>query len=184
MKLLSLTLLFSFAFISANSQKGTNDLQGTLHYGIPVGNLADVSNRGWGGALKGLYGFSTRKQHVSLSVGYTNFPVKKSLAGDYRFFYSTLPVMTGYRYTFGKNINKGIYLESQAGINFNKVKGFSTGITGPIFERSGTNFIWAFNIGYEYKGFEFGVQWQSAEVEHSSNEITFIGIHFGFSLFD
>lgn len=172
------------AFVFANSQKGKNSLQGAIHYGIPVNNLADVTNGGYGGALKGLYGFSARKQQVSLSIGYTNFPVKKSLSGDFDFYYSTLPVMVGYRHVLGSMIaDKGIYLESQAGINFNTIKGYSAGAGsgGPIVKKTGTDLVFALSIGYEFKGLDLSARYQSAQVRNSDNGITFVALQIGYS---
>jgi predicted porin len=174
----SITLLLLTLVVHA--QKGNNELQVAAHYGFPTGNLADITTGGYGAIAKGLYGFSRQKQQLSLSVGYTHFPVKESLSGDYNFFYSTLPVMVGYRYTFGtKSMDDGLYLEAQAGLNYNVVKGSAS--TGQSAKTTGTNFVFSPGIGYKFKGFDAAVFYQNSDLADSKDDITFFAIQLGYS---
>ncbi len=138
-----------------------------------MGDLADVSKMGYGGAVKGMYGFGIREQHVTLEAGYNYFPVK-NLPDGVSANYSAIPIYTGYRYSFSN-----FHFESQAGISINKVTGKVNG-QGSKSETS-TNFAWGLGASYSYNNIELGIRYQSSETKKEKENISFVGIRLGYN---
>nr|WP_121271671.1 outer membrane beta-barrel protein [Pedobacter schmidteae] len=171
-KLLSLTVLVGLT-ISAYAQKGKNEVQLSGQVGFPTGQLADVAKTGYGFAAKGMYGFSLRKQQVTLEAGYNRFQVDV-LPGGIDGYYSAIPIYTGYRYTIG-----GFHLEPQAGISINRVAGSSGAASASSTK---TNFAWATSVSYSLKSVELGLRYQSSEMKDSEEGLTFVGIRLAYNL--
>lgn len=164
-------ILCSIVFV--NAQKGSNIIQVSGQVGLPVGDLADVAKVGYGGAVKGMYGFGAKEQHVTLEAGYNYFPVK-DLPDGVSANYSAIPIYTGYRYSFSN-----FHFESQAGISINKITGTVDG-KGSKSETM-TNFAWALGASYTYNNIELGVRYQSSETKKEKEDITFIGIRLAYN---
>lgn len=171
-KVLVSFLLLVGITISAQAQKGNNQLQISGQVNFPTSELADAAKTGFGFAAKGMYGFSVTKQQATLEVGYDRFSIK-NLPSGIDGYYSAIPIYTGYRYTFG-----GLHLEPQAGISINKVGG-SAGSAS--VSSSSTNFAWATSVSYSLKSLELGLRYQSSEMKDSEDKITFVGVRLAYN---
>lgn len=169
--LFSLALFLGLA-IGANAQKGNNIIQLSGQVNFPTSDLADVVKTGFGFAAKGMYGFSLRKQQVTLEAGYNRFQVDVA-PGGIDANYSAIPIYTGYRYSFG-----GFHLEPQAGLSINRIAASSGSRT--VYS-SQTNFAWATSVGYSFKFMELDVRYQSSELKDSKEDLTFIGVRLAYN---
>jgi hypothetical protein len=168
---LILTLFLVFPLITL-AQKGNNLIQVGGQAAIPTSDLSDIVNTGFGGTVKGMYGFSAKPQFFTLEAGYNRFGVKNLPSGASA-HYSALPIYAGYRANLG-----GIILESQVGASFNRIAGSGSGGTASANQ---TAFGWALGAGYAYKAIELGVRYQSSEADNDELVIRFIGIHLGYN---
>lgn len=104
MIILTLTLLLIFFIIC-------------LVYGAnrSISSLLTVNIIGYGGSIKGHYGFITGNQQATIEVDYHRFPIKYP---DLRLQYSALPLYVGYRYIYNR-----LVLEPQLGLSVNRIDG-------------------------------------------------------------
>lgn len=168
---LTLAILIIFPFV-AMAQKGSNFLQVAGQAALPNGNFSDVVKIGFGGSVKGIYGFSAKPQSLTLEAGYSRFAVKHLPAvasGNY----SLLPVYVGYR----ANLS-GFILESQAGVSFNRV---ALSVPGEFHSDTQTAFGWALSAGYAFKNVELSLRYQHAEGSGDYNAIRVVGIRLGYN---
>ena len=165
--------LFFFS-VAANAQKYKQQLQVGGSLNIPTINLSNITNLGYGGYAKGMFGFSRYNQQITLEAGYNTFPVDKDLTGGFRSHYSMLPVYLGYRYLFPI----GITLESQAGISFNKLK---VGSGSAFVADKTTSFALALGAGYQLRNIELGIKYQLTNVKNSDDDITFFTVRLGYN---
>jgi len=167
----ALVCLIIFPLVTM-AQKGSNFVQVAGQLAIPTGNLSDIVKTGFGGSVKGIYGFSAKPQSVTLEAGYNRFGVK-DLPAVASGHYSALPVYAGYR----ANLS-GVVLETQAGVSFNRVAVSAPGISGSDTQ---TAFGWALSAGYEFKNAELGVRYQSSEGSKDTTVIRFLGIRLAYN---
>src|ERR1700754_3101899 len=100
------------------AQKGKNQISVGAEGALPLGDFSDVSNIGYGGSVKGLYGVGTAGQ-VTLTAGYLKFAAKKELKdalGADKISNSLIPVLAAYRHNFSV-----FYAEPQVGYSFSSV---------------------------------------------------------------
>ncbi|TDQ11251.1 porin family protein [Pedobacter metabolipauper] len=169
--LVILTLFLIFPLVTL-AQKGSNFLQLSGQAAIPTSDLSDVVKTGFGGALKGMYGFSSKPQYLTIEAGYNRFAVK-GLSSSTSAHYSALPVYAGYR----ANLS-GVILETQAGVSFNRIAG--SGLGGSASANQ-TAFGWALTAGYIFKDLELDVRYQSSEGDDDTYIIRFVGIRLGYN---
>ncbi|NRF37467.1 outer membrane beta-barrel protein [Pedobacter foliorum] len=167
----ALVFLFIFPLVSM-AQKGSNFLQVSGQAAIPTGAISDVVKTGFGGAVKGIYGFSRNPQYLTLEAGYNRFAAKNMPAGASA-HYSALPIYLGYR----ANLS-GVVLESQGGVSFNRIAGSGPGGSASANQ---TAFGWAISAGYTFKDLELAVRYQSSEGNNDVQIIRFIGIRLGYN---
>ncbi|MCG2613550.1 porin family protein [Terrimonas sp. NA20] len=172
MRSLSTLICLLILATSAQSQKGSNQLQISGHIGFPVFDMADGAKTGYGGYARGFLGFSDKPQQVTLTVGYSRFPVKGLPAGAEANL-STTPVLLGYRYFLG-----GFFLESNAGVGFNNVHIKTTNASTDL---SKTSFSWALRAGYRINPVEISVAYQNTGLDSQNEDISFVGLHIGYN---
>jgi len=158
--------LFCFA------QKHTNYLKVAGQMAIPTGNLSDIVNIGYGGSVKGIFGFSKLPQYFTVEAGYNRFGVK-DLPASSSANYSAIPVYAGYRAKLG-----GLIFDAQAGASFNRIAGSGPGGTASDTQ---TAFGWAFGASYVYKQAELGLRFQSSEASDDVFIIRFVGVRLGYN---
>lgn len=167
-----LTFILAVISVAAFAQQGNHITQISAQLALPTGDLSNVSNVGYGGAAKGMYGFSSLPQHITFEFGYNYFPVK-DLPSDVSAYYSNIPLLLGYRYSF-----KNFHIESQAGISINRIEGTVSGINR---SDSSSNFAFGLGISYSYKDVELGVKYQSSDTKNDNESISFVGIRLGYN---
>lgn len=158
--------LFGFA------QKNKNFLKVSGQIAIPTGNLSDILNIGYGGAVKGIFGFSKQPQYFTAEAGYNRFGVKDLPSGSSGNF-SSIPLYVGYRAKLG-----GLIFDAQTGASFNRIAASGPGVTASDTE---TAFAWAVGASYEYKKVELGLRFQSAEGSKDTFTLRFIGVRLGYN---
>ncbi|MET0464256.1 MAG: hypothetical protein ABW007_13920 [Chitinophagaceae bacterium] len=173
MKTLTTFLLFCLLTTQSFAQKGNNQLQVSGHVGFPVFDMADGAKTGYGGAVRGFFGVGDRPQQISLTIGYSRFPVKDLPAGAEANL-STLPVFLGYRYLWG-----GFFVETHAGVGFNNVHVKAS--NGNSTDLSKTSFSWALRTGYQISNVELSVAYQNTGLDDANEDISFIGLHLGYN---
>ncbi|MES2653257.1 MAG: outer membrane beta-barrel protein [Bacteroidota bacterium] len=161
-----LSPFFSFA------QKNTNYLKVAGQMAIPTGQLADIVGVGYGGSVKGIFGFSKQPQYLTVEAGYNRLGVKDLPAGSSG-NYSAIPVYAGYRARLGQLI-----FDAQTGVSFNRIAA-----SGPGGSASDTQtaFAWAVGASYEYKQVELGLRFQSSEANNDTFIIRFVGVRLGYN---
>lgn len=174
MKLTFLTLAILIAVpMFTFAQRDTQFIQISGQASVPLGNLADIIKPGFGGAAKGVYGFSDKPQSFTLEAGYNQFGVKNIPSGASA-HYSSVPVYGGYR----ANLS-GVVLEGQAGVAFNHIAGSGPGGNASANQ---TAFGWAFSAAYLYRSFELGLRYQRSEGAKDATVISFLGVRLGYNI--
>ncbi|RYY37935.1 MAG: hypothetical protein EOP46_00845 [Sphingobacteriaceae bacterium] len=167
-------LMFIFS-LSAEAQKGNNQLQIAGQVAIPTGELGDLAKTGFGASAKGLFGFGVTRQQITVELGYNYFAVQdKYLPTGVDAQYRSIPLYTGYRYMLGD-----FYLESQAGVAINTIYASNA---FQLESDTKAYFAWAAGVGYSLKSFDFSVRYQSSDVQKESSDITFVGFRVGYRL--
>ena len=124
--LLSLTIICA-SFITSKAQMAQGDFKFGVgvHFGLPVGDLHNVTSLGIGGEVQGEYAFSENLTGVATS-GYTYFIGKSfdnGLGGTYKINYGHIPVLVGARFYpseqffVGAQIGYGHYSASSQGVS-------------------------------------------------------------------
>ncbi len=140
---------------------------------IPSGDFAKKeeanANVGFGPSVKAFYGVS-KEGSLTLTAA-MGFHQNKDLS---ELKYTYTDIMIGYRHSFS-----GFYLEPQVGFVSVKAK------LSP-WSQTNSTFSWAMGIGYEIKGFDLGVRYQSQSVKLSdlydgSRTLPIIGIRVGYN---
>lgn len=172
MKQLTTFVLLFFTSTFIYGQRGNSQLQVAGHVGFPVFDMADGAKTGYGGSVAGLIGFGDKPQQVTLTTGYSRFPVKGLPAGAEAHL-STVPVFLGYRYYLGS-----FFLESNAGVGFNNVNVTTSSASADL---SKTSFSWAFRAGYRFGPLEVTAAYQNTGLDDRYEDISFVGLHLGYN---
>jgi len=170
-KFLLLIIAFFGVSVTVNAQKGNNAIQVSGQLALPVSSLSDIAKTGFGGAVKGIYGFSENNQQFTLEAGYNRFSVKE-LPMEIDANYSVISILPGYRHTFGNFV-----LEPQVGFASNRV---GVSYEGESATETKTSFAWAAGVSYLFNKVELGIKYQTSELSDSDN-ISFIGIRLGYN---
>ena len=172
-----LILIAAIVFpLFALGQKNTNYLKVAGQVAIPLGNLSDIVNTGFGGSVKGIFGFSKLPQYFTVEAGYNRFGIKNAPIGSSSSFsgnYAAIPIYGGYRARMDK-----LVFDAQAGVSFNRIAASSNGGSA---SDSQTAFGWAFGASYDFKGAEIGLRYQSSEASNDTFIIRFLGIRLGYN---
>jgi len=171
-KLLLTVALLSLSF-GVFAQSGKNYLQVSAQLSRPTSALLEVTNIGYGGALKWMHGFGERKQQVTLEAGYNRFPVK-GLPSGVEAHYSAIPIYLGYRYLANR-----ISLEAQGGASINRIIGRNN-----MFSVSETklNLGIGLGLGYTMKNFEISARYQITDPRGTEDDPTFLGIRLAYNI--
>ncbi|WP_316823119.1 outer membrane beta-barrel protein [Pedobacter gandavensis] len=169
--LLTSTVILGLAF-SAKAQKGNNQIQISAQAAIPLFDLSDVANTGFGIAGKGMYGFGEVKQQATLEIGYNRFGLK-GVPSEMSAHYAAVPIYAGYRYTLGK-----FNLEPQVGFSVNKI---GVSVDGQSVSVSSTSFAWAAGVSYNISKLELGLKYQSSALKDADADLNFVGIRLGYN---
>ncbi len=169
-------ILITFALISLSSglfaQTGKNFLQVSGQVSRPTSALLEVTNIGYGGAMKWMHGFGEKNQQVTLEAGYNRFPVINLPAGV-EAHYAAVPVYVGYRYMANK-----ISLEAQGGTSINRIVGRNTSVS---VSETKVNLGLGFGIGYILHNFEIAARFQVTDMRGKQDDPTFLGIRFAYN---
>lgn len=172
--LLILLALFT-GVVSAQSRMGLSVQAGAF---LPTGDFSDGAGTGFGGTATLFYDVSPMFQ-LTGSAGYATWGPKESLPSGYDYSLSTVPVLVGGRYSFGKD-NFMPYLLAELGVHF-----LSSTVEDPFFGKrtdSSTKFGFAPGVGFVYKfnpkvGLDVNVKYDLISTEGSST--TYLGINAG-----
>ncbi len=169
-------LLLAFALLtssfSLHAQTGKKFLQVSGQISRPTSTMLEVTNVGYGGAIKGMYGFGELKQQATFEVGYNRFPVKGLPAGV-EAHYSAFPIYLGYRYIANK-----LSLEVQGGTSINRIVGRNEMIS--IVETK-LNLGIGLGIGYLFHDFEIGARYQITDARGTEDDPTFLGLRLAYN---
>jgi hypothetical protein len=157
----------------AKAQSGLRQLQISGQASRPMSSLLTVTNYGYGGSFKGLYGFGDTDQQATLEVGYNRFPLKHLSAGV-EIYYSALPVYAGYRYIYKK-----FSFEPQLGLSVNRIYGRNSMISE---SETFYNLGWAVGAGYILKNFEIGLRCQISEIHDRDDDLNFLGLRLAYNI--
>lgn len=176
-----LTLLVLLTMVtgvaSAQNKMGISVQAGVF---LPTGDFGDGAGTGFGGTGTFLYDVSPMFQ-VTGSVGYAKWGPKEDLPSGYDYSLSTVPVLVGGRYSFGKD-NFMPYVLAELGLHF-----LSSTVEDPFFGKrsdSSTKFGFAPGVGFVYKfnpkvGLDVNVKYDIISTEGSST--TYVGVNAGVS---
>ncbi len=173
MKKLQLTALLLGLSLGLSAQQGKDYLQLSGQVARPTSALLEVTNFGYGGALKWMHGFGDVKQQATLEAGYNRFPVKGIPSGA-EAHYAAIPVYLGYRYVANK-----ISLEAQGGISINRVLGRNSMIS---ISETKLNLGVGLGLGYLMKNFEASIRYQITDPRGTKDDPTFLAIRFGYNI--
>jgi len=165
-------MAFLLGSYAASAQKGNNLLQLSGTVAIPTGELSNVVDVGYGGAIKGLYGVGQQAQQITLEAGYNRFSVK-NLPSSVQANYSTVPIYLGYRAKLGR-----IIIEGQSGLGFNHIE--ASGPSGTVGSNQ-TAFGWALAAGYAFRAVELDLRYQNSESGSDTYVIRFVGIRLAYN---
>jgi len=171
--ILSCVTAFLLAGLTSQAQSGNNQLQFSGQLSRPTSALLEVTNIGYGGAVKGMYGFGDNDQQATLEAGYNRFPVKHLPTGV-EAHYSSIPIYGGYRYLINS-----FSLEAQVGLAVNRIIGRNSQITVSDTHR---NLGWALGIGYTLKGLEIAARYQVSDVKGTDDDLNFLGIRLAYNI--
>lgn len=173
MKKICLHFILVFAGFTAVAQSGKKHLQFSAQMSRPTSTLLEVTNIGYGGAVKGMYGFGEKDQQATLEIGYNRFPVKH-LPDGVEANYSSTPIYAGYRYLINN-----YSLEGQAGLAINRIVGRNSQISVRDTRR---NFGFALGIGYTWRALEIGARYQVSDVKGTEDDLNFLGIRLALNI--
>ena len=176
MRLKRILLTAAVAFttcLATKAQTGSKYLHIAVQAARPTSSLLEVTNIGYGGAIKGMYGFGDSKQQATLEGGYNRFPVSH-LPSGVNAQYSAIPLYGGYRYQFTH-----VALEAQAGISLNRIVGRNSQVSVSDHEN---DFAWALSIAYTLKGFEVSARYQNSDVKGSIDDLTFLAVRLAYNI--
>lgn len=159
---------------NAQSKMGISVQAGVF---LPTGDFGDGAGTGFGGTGTFVYDVSPMFQ-VTGSVGYATWGPKNDLPSGYDYSLSTVPVLVGGRYSFGKD-NFMPYVLAELGVHF-----LSSTVESPFgkFSDSSTKFGFAPGVGFVYKfnpkvGLDVNVKYDIITTEGSST--TYVGVNAG-----
>jgi len=168
--------LLVLAVVALNSslfaQSGKNFLQVSGQVSRPTSALLEVTNIGYGGALKWMHGFGENKQQATLEAGYNRFPVKKLPTGVSA-HYGAIPIYVGYRYLANK-----ISLEAQGGVSINRIVGRNSLLS---ISETKTNLGFGLGMGYLLNDFEIAARFQVTDARGTADDPTFLGIRIAYN---
>ncbi len=156
--------LFCLSANAQSSDKEKDTKSGTtlgigVEAALPTGDISSVYNFGIGGTLKAAFPVGNSGD-VTLTSGYMNFSVKKSIGSGST---GVIPIKAGYRYRF----DGGFYVEPQAGYGKFANKGASGG------------FLYAVNAGFlAGNGFDVALRYESI-TNHGS--FSYVGLRVGYN---
>jgi opacity protein-like surface antigen len=178
-KLLSFfTVLILLTMLTATTN-AQNKMGVSVQAGVafPTGDFGDGAGTGFGATGTFLYDVSPMFQ-VTGSVGYAKWGPKEDLPSGYDYSLSTVPVLVGGRYSFGKD-NFMPYVLAELGVHF-----LSSTVESPFgkFSDSSTKFGFAPGVGFVYKfnpkvGLDVNVKYDLISTEGSST--TYVGVNAG-----
>lgn len=159
---------------NAQSKMGISVQAGVF---LPTGDFGDGAGTGFGGTGTFVYDVSPMFQ-VTGSVGYATWGPKNDLPSGYDYSLSTVPVLVGGRYSFGKDSFMP-YVLAELGVHF-----LSSTVESPFgkFSDSSTKFGFAPGVGFLYKfnpkvGLDVNVKYDIITTEGSST--TYVGVNAG-----
>lgn len=171
-KLFTTAVLFMISF-GVFAQAGKKYLQISGQLSRPTSALLEVTNFGYGGAIKWMQGFGSRKQQATLEAGYNRFPVK-GLSSGVKANYAAVPIYIGYRYLANR-----ISLEAQAGISINRIVGRNSMLS---VSETKLNLGVGLGIGYIVKKFEIGARYQITDPRGTEDDPTFLGLRLAYNI--
>ena len=173
--LLSLVMVAGLGFAaSAQTEGAVNKISVGPDFALPIGNLADVNNLGFGGSVQGELNVA-KSLNLTGSAGYLSFSYKKDYKDAYKAVFGTelkndgiVPVKVGAKYYFGGNF----YGAGEVGA------AFATG------EGSGTAFAYSPTLGASFSvadksSIDLGIRYEGWARNGSS--VSFIGIRAAFA---
>ena len=175
MKKTILTFVLIGLSLGLYAQSGKNYLQLSAQAARPTSALLEVTNFGYGGALKWMHGFGEKKHQATLEAGYNRFSVK-NLSSGVSANYSAIPIYLGYRILANK-----ISLEAQAGTSINRIVGRNSNFS---VSETKLNLGLALGIGYVFKNFEIAARYQVTDPRGTEDDPTFLAarLAYNFSL--
>jgi Outer membrane protein beta-barrel domain len=165
---LSAALLFA-ALFSVKAQRGNNQICVAAEVGIPTGDFNTGFKTGFGGSVKGLFGFGNTGQ-FTLTTGYSEYKAKESTS-EMSASIGIIPILAGYRLSMN-----GLYVEPQAGYGIYSAK---IKYQGESASSSSGAFTYAAGIGYAKNKIDIGVRYQGATED--GDNIGLVGIHIGYN---
>lgn len=170
-----LVLVTMFTGTYAQNKMGLSVQAGVF---LPTGDFGDGAGTGFGGTATFVYDVSPMFQ-VTGSAGYATWGPKESLPSGYDYSFSSVPVLVGGRYSFGKD-NFMPYVLAELGLHF-----LSSSVEDPFFGKrseSSTKFGFAPGVGFVYKfnpkvGLDVNVKYDIISTEGSST--TYVGVNAG-----
>ncbi|WP_316824151.1 outer membrane beta-barrel protein [Pedobacter miscanthi] len=172
-KKVHLILILCTFSLGLYAQSGKNYLQVSGQICRPTSAMLEVTNFGYGGAIKWMHGFSEYNQQVTFEAGYNRFPVKK-LPDGVQANYAAVPIYVGYRYLANK-----VSLELQAGTSVNRIVGRNAEIS---LSETKLNLGLGLGIGYVLKNFEFGARYQVTDVRGTRDDPTFLSLKLAYNI--
>lgn len=158
------------------AQKGGIKVGVGVDVNIPSGDFSSAdqadANTGFGPSIKGMYGVSDAGS-ITLTAAMSFH--KNKTTSDLK--YNLFNIMAGYRHSF-----TGFYVEPQIGYT-----NFTAKYSPTSYKESGSGFAWAIGAGYEYKGLDLSVRYQSQSISaldqltSGSTTIPYIGFRVGYN---
>jgi len=172
MKKIMLSLAVSFISLAGFSQyrQPGSELSIGVDGALPVGNLKDVSNVGFGATVKYAYNFD-ESIAATLQSGYIYFPGKD--LGDLKENMSQIPLKAGVRFSMGQ-----FYAEPQLGMAFWHGSTKSGGESLGSGNTSG--FTYAGNIGVMASpNFDIGLRYEGMSKDGA--KLGFVGLRLAYT---
>lgn len=174
MKKVFLILAASFIGLSAFSQtrQPGSELSIGAEAALPVGNLKDASNFGFGATVKYAYNFDETIA-ATLQSGYIYFPGKD--LGGLKVNHGIIPLKAGVRFSIGQ-----FYLEPQLGAAFVNQKWSETGnATNNSVSGNYTAFAYAGNVGvFATPNFDISLRYEGMSKNGTSS---FLGLRLAYT---
>lgn len=176
---LLLAVVFMFAGLSLAQSKMGLSVQGSLAF--PTGDFGDAAGTGFGGVGTFMYEVSPMLA-ITGSVGYLTWGPKEDLGEGFDYSLSTIPVLVGVRYSFGKG-NFLPYVLAEVGMHFLSSEVTLTIFDEPFtFSESESKFGFAPGAGFYYyfnpkTALDVNVKYNSISTEGSTT--SYLGVNAG-----
>jgi len=166
--LLSAVAILGLTFANAQDSKGSSSntssgFKAGVHFGLPMGDVKDISSFALGLELAYMYSVSDKFQ-VGASVGYSTFMAKEvdGVKGD---DFSFLPISAVLQYSFSDNIFAGLDL------------GYAMGMSP---EGNDGGMSYQPKVGYQTEKFEIFVGYRGIAVEDVNVSSLNLGFNYKF----